>query len=69
MKTVNLGIIGGGLMGKEVASACGRWFSLNGYPVNVELKAVCDLDENALNWYKRGPSVSEYEVHACPDHT
>ena len=44
-------------MGKEVASACGRWFSLNGYPVNVELKAVCDLDENALNWYKRVPSV------------
>lgn len=57
MKIVNIGVIGGGLMGKEVASACGRWFSLNGYPVKVELKAVCDLDENALNWYRRIPSV------------
>lgn len=57
MKTINIGIIGGGLMGKEVASACGRWFSLNGFPVKVELKAICDLDENALNWYKRIPTV------------
>lgn len=57
MKTINIGIIGGGLMGKEVASACGRWFSLNGYPVKAELKAVCDLDENTLNWYKRIPSM------------
>ena len=57
MKVVNVGIIGGGLMGKEVASAFGRWFSLTDYPLKVELKAVCDLNEKALAWYKQIPSV------------
>lgn len=56
-KLVNVGIIGGGLMGKEAASAFGRWFALNDYPVNVELRAVCDLDEEVLAWYKQVPSV------------
>ena len=37
MNTVNDGIIGGGLMGKEVASAFGRWFALNEYPLNFKL--------------------------------
>jgi len=44
-------------MGKEVAGAFGRWFSLNDYPVKVELKAVCDLDANTLKWYEQIPSV------------
>ena len=57
MKTVNVGIIGGGLMGKEVASAFGRWFALNDYPLKVVLKAVCDLNTDALNWYRQIPSV------------
>ncbi len=54
---VGVGIIGGGLMGKEVASAFGRWFALQHFPVNVILKAVCDLNEEALNWYRQIPSV------------
>ncbi len=57
-KVVQVGIIGGGLMGKEVASALGRWFSLVDFPVHVELKAVCDLDPKALDWYRRIPSVT-----------
>lgn len=57
MKVVNVGIIGGGLMGKEVASAFGRWFVLNDYPLKVELKAVCDLNPAALEWYRQIPSV------------
>jgi predicted dehydrogenase len=57
MKVIKVGIIGGGLMGKEVASAFGRWFVLNDYPLKVELKAVCDLNELALEWYKQIPSV------------
>jgi 3-hydroxyacyl-CoA dehydrogenase len=28
-----IGIIGGGLMGREVASALGRWFVLDNFPV------------------------------------
>lgn len=44
-------------MGKEVASAFGRWFALNDYPLKVVLKAVCDLNTDALNWYRQIPSV------------
>jgi predicted dehydrogenase len=57
MKKINIGIIGGGLMGKEAASSFGRWFALNDFPVNVELTAVCDLNEDVLSWYKAVPTV------------
>lgn len=57
MKTVNIGIIGGGLMGKEAASAFGRWFALNDFPVRVALTAVCDLNPEVLSWYNAIPTV------------
>ncbi|CAL1519039.1 Gfo/Idh/MocA family oxidoreductase [Chitinophaga sp. MM2321] len=57
MQKVKLGIIGGGLMGKEAASALGRWFVLNDFPVNVTLTAVCDLNEQVLEWYKKVETV------------
>lgn len=57
MKTVNIGIIGGGLMGKEAASAFGRWFALNDFSVPVALTAVCDLNPEVLSWYDAVPSV------------
>ncbi len=59
MKTVRLGIIGGGLMGREVASALGRWFALEDYPVHVELVAVCDLQEKLLDWFEKVPTVRQ----------
>ena len=55
--TVRVGIIGGGLMGKEAASAFGRWFVLNDFPVNVELVGVADLSEPTLEWFKQVPTV------------
>ena len=45
----NVGVIGGGLMGREVASALGRWFVLDGFPVEARLIAVCDLVEDNAN--------------------
>jgi len=57
MKTVNVGIIGGGLMGKEVASGFGRWFALNDFPVKVQLAGICDLNPQALDWYRQIPGV------------
>ncbi|MGY4384977.1 putative dehydrogenase [Pedobacter sp. UYP24] len=57
MKIIKVGIIGGGLMGKEAASAFGRWFALNDFPVAVELKAVCDLNVQVLDWYRNVPTV------------
>jgi len=58
MKTIKIGIIGGGLMGKEAASAFGRWFALNDFPAKVELTAVCDLNPAVLEWYKAISSVN-----------
>src|SRR4028118_909693 len=52
MEIVKVGIIGGGLMGKEAASAFGRWFVLNDFPVKAVLTAVCDLNSGVLAWYK-----------------
>jgi predicted dehydrogenase len=72
MKTIRLGIIGGGLMGREVASALGRWFALEEYPVHLELVAVCDLQEKLLDWFVKVPTVRQRtrdytELLANPD--
>ncbi len=55
--TVRIGIIGGGLMGREAASAFGRWFVLENFPVRAELAAVCDLQPQLLEWFRQVPSV------------
>lgn len=56
---MRVGIIGGGLMGREAASAFGRWFVLDRdkVPVRVELTAVCDLQPSLLEWFKGVPGV------------
>ncbi len=54
---VRIGIIGGGLMGREVASALSRWFVLENYPVRAELTAVCDLVEAQREWFRQIPTV------------
>src|SRR5688572_23282811 len=55
--TVKVGLIGGGLMGREVASAFARWFVLENYPINAELTAVCDVVESQREWFRRVPTV------------
>ncbi len=57
MKQVKVGIIGGGLMGKEAASAFARWFVLNDSPAQPVLTAVADLSEDVLKWYKRVSTI------------
>jgi predicted dehydrogenase len=57
MKTLRLGIIGGGLMGREVASAIGRWCALLDFPVRLELTAVCDVQEKVRDWFRQIPTV------------
>ena len=52
-----IGIIGGGLMGREVASAFGRWFVLENFPVRAELTAVCDLEDKQCEWFRQIPTV------------
>ena len=57
---VRVGVIGAGLMGREVASAFGRWFALVDYPIRVELTAVCDVNATALDWFRQVPSVKHF---------
>lgn len=57
MKTVKVGIIGGGLMGREMASAFARWLVLLDMPVKPVLTAVADLSEQALGWFKQLDTV------------
>jgi predicted dehydrogenase len=54
---VSVGIIGGGLMGKEVAVAFARWATLIDHPMRPELTHVCDIDPTVLGWFDRIPSV------------
>jgi predicted dehydrogenase len=67
-----IGIIGGGLMGREVASALGRWFVLENFPVRAALVAVCDVVEKQREWFRQIPTVklitADYsELLASPD--
>lgn len=45
-------------MGREAASALGRWFALADMPVTASLLAVCDIAEPAREWYRRVPTVT-----------
>lgn len=54
---VKVGLIGGGLMGRELASALGRWFVLDGYNPQAMLTAVCDTAEAQREWFRRVPTV------------
>jgi predicted dehydrogenase len=56
-RRVGVGIVGGGLMGRELAAAIGRWAALEAHPVRPELVAVCDTNEAALSWFDRIESV------------
>jgi predicted dehydrogenase len=54
---VNIGIIGGGLMGREMASAFARWCALEETGLTPVLTAVADLSEPVLSWFDRIPTV------------
>jgi predicted dehydrogenase len=56
-RRVRIGIVGGGLMGRELAAAIGRWVALSDHPVLPELTAVCDTDPAVLDWFGRVASV------------
>lgn len=73
MKTIGFGIIGCGLMGRELASAMARWLHLLDSDVRPELVAVCDPNEERRRWFtERVPSArqstADYrELLANPD--
>lgn len=54
---VNIAIIGGGLMGREIAAALERWPALVDHPVRPRLTAVCDINPAAMSWFDQIDTV------------
>jgi predicted dehydrogenase len=52
-RVIRFGIVGGGLMGREFASAAARWVHLGDIGVRPEIVAVCDVSPQVLAWYER----------------
>jgi predicted dehydrogenase len=52
-EAVRVGLIGGGLMGREAAAAIARWPALEDHPVRPVLAGVCDTDPERLAWFER----------------
>lgn len=57
MSEVRIGIIGGGLMGRELVGVCGRWDLLVDHPVRPRVVAVADPVAAARDWFSRVDSV------------
>ncbi|MHA7984292.1 Gfo/Idh/MocA family protein [Rathayibacter sp. CAU 1779] len=55
---VNVAIVGGGLMGREIATAIQRWPALIDHPVRPRLTAVCDINPAALDWFDQIDTVT-----------
>lgn len=71
-RRVNVGIIGGGLMGREIAAALRRWPALVDHPADPQLVAVCDINPAALEWFEgidtvRLMTTDHHELLADPD--
>ncbi|MFC1672064.1 Gfo/Idh/MocA family protein [Planctomycetota bacterium] len=70
-REISVGIIGCGLMGRELASAAGRWCHLLDLDFVPRIAAVCDLNEQAVQWFSDNvPGIelatSDYkELLAC----
>lgn len=56
-EAVNVAIVGGGLMGREIAAAIQRWPALIDHPISPVLTAVCDVNPEALRWFDSIPTV------------
>lgn len=57
---VRIGVVGAGLMGRELAAVCGRWSQLIDHPSIPEVVAVADPNEAARAWFRKVPSVQTF---------
>jgi predicted dehydrogenase len=53
MKEIRFGIIGGGLMGREFASAIARWCHLPDMDAKPVLTGICDKNPTVFPWYEQ----------------
>jgi predicted dehydrogenase len=72
-REIRFGLIGGGLMGRELASAAGRWFHLLDLDFVPRIVAVCDPKPQRNAWFTQSlPSVrlattDYFELISQPD--
>jgi predicted dehydrogenase len=60
-RTIDFGLIGCGLMGREFASAAARWNHLVGMDVRPRIVAACDTDAKVLSAFcEANPGVKPY---------
>ncbi len=57
---VRIGVVGAGLMGKELAGVCGRWSQLVDHPVQPQVVAVADPNPTARDWFRQVGSVETF---------
>jgi predicted dehydrogenase len=57
LSVARIGIVGGGLMGRELAAAIGRWAALEDHPVTPRLEAICDTSDEVRAWFERVDDV------------
>ncbi len=61
MKVIRFGIIGGGLMGREFASAAARWMHLLEVKARPEIVAVCNRSAGPFAWFQEHfPTVTQF---------
>ena len=70
-KQVKVGIIGGGLMGRELLALVGRWDALLDHPVRPEITAIADTSDAVREFFTNAgvaESYSDYkELLASPN--
>lgn len=62
MPEVGVGIIGGGLMGRELAATLGRWPTLKEQGPRPVLRAVADPSPAALEWFATSAGIDSLEA-------
>lgn len=57
---VRIGVVGCGLMGRELAAVCGRWSQLIDHPSAPQVVAVADPNPAAREWFRRVATVETF---------
>lgn len=55
---VRIGVIGGGLMGRELVAICGRWMHLVDHPAQPQVTAIADPNPNARAWFEDNARIT-----------
>jgi predicted dehydrogenase len=57
---VRIGVVGAGLMGRELAAVCGRWSQLIDHPAAPQVVAVADPNPAARDWFRQVATVETF---------